>query len=284
MGAFTVDTGYCGKDCGVCARRGEISCPGCRQGPGEPSNAECPIARCCVELRYGNCSACPQSRSCERLGWRSREPERRLAKRAAAYRGRSEGAESARPVARKLQLLFWLIIPGLLSALAQNARLPALVLAGLIVSVLSRAAYAALLLSLGSSDCRYRHAGALTLLAVVLETALSFVTSGVYSVSGALFLSLAALAAAFGGECYEYLAHAALLSALDDELADKWRNLLRWYALFTGTAVAALLLSGLMLLAMLATITAALALTVLGIVKLVYLYRTADVFRGIAQR
>ena len=67
-------------------------------------------------------------------------------------------------------------------------------------------------------------------------------------------------------------------------LADKWRNLLRWYALFTGTAVAALLLSGLMLLAMLATITAALALTVLGIVKLVYLYRTADVFRGIAQR
>ncbi len=78
--------------------------------------------------------------------------------------------------------------------------------------------------------------------------------------------------------------HAALLSALDDELADKWRNLLRWYALFTGTAVAALLLSGLMLLAMLATITAALALTVLGIVKLVYLYRTADVFRGIAQR
>ena len=118
----------------------------------------------------------------------------------------------------------------------------------------------------------------------MLETALSFVTSGVYSVSGALFLSLAALAAAFGGECYEYLAHAALLSALDDELADKWRSLLRWYALFTGTAVAALLLSGLMLLAMLATITAALALTVLGIVKLVYLYRTADVFRGIAQR
>ena len=48
--------------------------------------------------------------------------------------------------------------------------------------------------------------------------------------------------------------------------------------------MAALLLSGLMLLAMLATITAALALTVLGIVKLVYLYRTADVFRGIAQR
>ena len=82
------------------------------------------------------------------------------------------------------------------------------------------------------------------------------------------------------GEYYEFTAHAAVLVGFDDILSDKWTMLWKWYVGFmVGLIASMVVLLVLPLLGLIAFAASGIGLFVVGIVKLVYLYRTACVFR-----
>jgi len=85
------------------------------------------------------------------------------------------------------------------------------------------------------------------------------------------------------GRYWEYQSHGAVLAGLDDELAEKWPKLWKWeVGLFLGIFGCILLLFITPNLAAFAFLADAIGLLVVAILRLVYLYRTAKLFREYA--
>ena len=100
-----------------------------------------------------------------------------------------------------------------------------------------------------------------------------------------MLLPLVLLAiAALAGVYREYLGHSEMLEGVDGELAEKWRKLWKWYiisfAVTIGGIFAALISP---VLAIFVVLGGAIAAVVVSVLKLVYLYRTAKVFRALAE-
>ena len=91
-----------------------------------------------------------------------------------------------------------------------------------------------------------------------------------------LILLLLAVPAAFLSEFKEYNAHRAVLDGIDDELAEKWRKLIFWYIFSIAGRVLGNLIP---VFGVLILLPASIAEIADGILKLVYLYRTAITFR-----
>ena len=84
----------------------------------------------------------------------------------------------------------------------------------------------------------------------------------------------------FVGEYNEYMTHSAVLMGLDDDLSSKWETLWKWYiGLFLGIIGCIVVMLIFPLLGALAVFGAIIGVAVVSILKLVYLYRTAKVFR-----
>lgn len=185
-----------------------------------------------------------------------------------------------------LWVLFWLAVPQamaslLMSSLFSSQSLPYLL--GQILQVVYLLGCGLVLLKLSSHIARYRTAGICFLvggIVNILTSVLPTLTSG----DGLpLLLSLISLVSGvflMVGEYQEYMGHSELLWDVDVELSDKWRKLWKWYIgcflALLGSIVVVLFSS---LLALLAALAATIGVLVVLIVKLVYLYRTAMVFR-----
>jgi hypothetical protein len=97
---------------------------------------------------------------------------------------------------------------------------------------------------------------------------------------GSSFFTIPAAIIALVGEYNEYMGHSAVLTGVDNELSEKWEVLWKWYiGLFLGMFGCILLMLIIPILGAIALIGAAIGLVVVGILKLVYLYRTAKLFR-----
>ena len=85
------------------------------------------------------------------------------------------------------------------------------------------------------------------------------------------------------GTYHVFYGHAEVLEFPDSDLAERWRKLFKWrvgmIAVNIGSVILALI-PFLALLAMPAVIACAIAMVVVGILQIVYLYRTAKVFRN----
>ena len=49
---------YCGKSCVECPRKEELSCPGCKMGPGKQFNGQCELAKCARDKGHETCESC----------------------------------------------------------------------------------------------------------------------------------------------------------------------------------------------------------------------------------
>lgn len=199
---------------------------------------------------------------------------------------RQELLRRAALLAKWVTVLFWLIIPTLISDLMTNgtvvARIPALYLPGELLSIATITAYAVILMRLEDLDRHYKSAGFCILLTAVLSAAMVFLST---TVNDSLMLvllipsTLLDLAAMF----HEYTAHSAAMRGISDDLSRKWKKLWTWSLATLGAVIVGILLmpfSG--ILGMLASLAGSVGMLVLSVLKLCYLHQSAGACREFA--
>ena len=274
---------FCGKSCETCTWRERLACPGCQEGPGRAFGGGCGIAACCREKGHQACGTCTYEAVCPRRGERDQAPEERLRCADAETWRRLELDRRAPLLGRWLWPLFWLVVPGVLGDLMTNetatAALPALRIPGEALTLLCTLAYGFILWQLRQLEDGYRTAAVCCAVSAVAGTLLECLR-GTVEDGIVLLLLLPVLGVELYGTYREYTAHAAMLDGADDALAEKWRKLWKWeIGLFLGLFGCFLLVLISALLGLLALLADAVGIIVVSILKLVYLYRTAKLFR-----
>lgn len=274
--------GFCGKNCDPCAWRAELQCPGCQSGPGRAMSGDCEIAACCRSKGHMQCGTCVLS-GCGLRAGKDQMPAR-WRQRMAVEGERRRWMDSNAPILGKwLWLLFWLFIPSEIASLMINdnvlAAVPALRTPGEILSILCGVAYGLILLKLTEQAKGYRLAGICSLVSaafslVMLATGLGEGTALWW------LLSLPVVVVELFGVYQEFNAHADVLAGMDDALSGKWRKLWKWHIGLLLGMTASLVLTAMMgMLGLLIMLVAVIGIIVVAILKLVYLYRTAKLFR-----
>lgn len=101
---------YCGKGCESCALREQLSCSGCRSGPGRTWGTECKLARCCQQKGHESCQTCSFAAGCRLFSGRNEQPQYRLQERERSAQRQQEAAQKAEVLGKWLWILFWLMI------------------------------------------------------------------------------------------------------------------------------------------------------------------------------
>lgn len=157
---------------------------------------------------------------------------------------------------------------------------PGLYLPGQILNAVCSLTYGAILLKLASEEDRYRTAGICALIAGGVSAVVALISGTGEEATWTLLFTLPAAIVAIVGEYNEYMGHSAVLSGVDNELSEKWEVLWKWYiGLFLGMFGCILIMLIIPILGAIALIAAAIGTVVVSILKLVYLYRTAKIFR-----
>lgn len=275
---------YCGKTCAGCAHKENLNCPGCKAGPGRQYGGDCTLAKCCREKGHQECITCGFSGNCNTLRGKDRMPEYRL-KAIEAEKLRTAAIAKRAPVlGRWLWVLFWLFIPSSIAAFLTNENIagsiPSVFIPGQVLSAICSFIYGIILIRLTSEEERYRTAGICALVCGAVSVLIAWISRDPEFVSWTLLLSLPAAIVSFVGEYNEFTAHSIVLTGLDNGQSEKWSSLWKWYIGMYGAMLGSILIILIApILGLLVTIGAGIGLIVVSILKLVYLYRTAKLFR-----
>ena len=211
-------------------------------------------------------------------------PNDRRRKLEAEAARKAEAAKQAPILGKWLWIIFWLIIPSTVGGLMANEStakiLPGLFMPGQIINAICSLTYGAILLKLGSEEDRYRTAGICALITGSVSAVVAMITGTGEEATWTLLLTLPAAVVAMVGEYNEYMGHSAVLSGVDNELSEKWEVLWKWYiGLFLGMFGCIIVMLIVPILGALAILGCAIGTIVVSILKLVYLHRTAKIFR-----
>lgn len=274
---------YCGKTCAECAQKEQLNCPGCRVGPGRTIGGECDLVRCCRTKGHETCDTCGFKGNCGTLRCRDWMPDNRRRKLESAAAEKAAVARRAPILGKWLWIMFWLCIAfeavGLLSFEQISQLIPAIKIPVTIITAALNIAYCFILLKMSSEEERYRTAGICIIAGWVL-TAVSDFFFGGSETGWSLIFTLPAAVVGFVGDYQEFTAHGNVLWDVDNELSDKWGMLWKWYIGCYGAVFGCIILMIIIpVIAVVVMIAAAIAFLVIHIVRLVYLYQTAKIFR-----
>ena len=275
---------YCGKSCSECTKKEQLNCSGCKTGPGRQFGGDCELAKCIRSKGHETCDTCGFKDNCGTLRSRDNMPDYRIRKVEAEEMRKAAIAKRAPVLGKWLWIIFWLIIPSTIGSLMSNEStakiLPGLFMPGQIINAVCSLAYGAILLKLGSEEDRYRTAGICALITGGVSAVVAIITGSAEEATWTLLFTLPAAVVAMVGEYNEYMAHSAVLSGVDNELSEKWEVLWKWYIGLFGVMIGSILVMLIIpILGALAILVAAIGTIVVSILKLVYLYRTAKIFR-----
>ena len=275
---------YCGKSCEECTKKEQLTCSGCKTGPGRQFGGDCELAKCVRDKGHETCETCVFKGNCGTLRSRESMPDYRIKKIEAEVMRKAAIAKRAPVLGKWLWIIFWLVIPSSIGSIMAHETtakiLPGLLMPGQIINAICSLTYGAILLKLGSEEDRYRTAGICALIAGGVSTVVAFITVAAQEATWTLLFTLPAAVVAMVGEYNEYMAHSAVLSGVDNELSEKWEVLWKWYiGLFLGMFGCIIVMLIIPVLGALAILGCAIGTVVVGILKLVYLYRTAKIFR-----
>jgi len=215
---------------------------------------------------------------------RDRAPEERQ-QRADGERQRRLALDRRAPLLGKwLWVLFWLFIPSEIGGLMSNdtvaAAFPAVGMAGELLGVLCGLACAAILWRLREAGERYGTAAVWQLISAAAAVLLVVVSARDADGGLTILIELPVLVVSILAVYQEYNAHADVLEGVDDGLSAAWRKLWKWYiGLLAGMFACVLLVAIAGWLGVLALLADMIGVIVVSVLKLVYLYRTAKLFR-----
>lgn len=273
---------YCGKSCENCTEKLQLACPGCRLGPGRAYSGECSIAKCCTTRGHQSCEYCATASTCYNRKSSFSAAENRIKMQEADASARAHRVRKSKLLGTWLMLLFWLVIVtnivSVVFSLVES--LPGMTLLAQIISTAFSVAYALILLKLSSASHCFRMAGICYIIAAVFN----FATAITGSAGLASMIELAALVPSFIAMYQEYIGYAEVTEAIDADMGRKWGKLWYW-ALGSLLAMGAGMIFTLFgsLLGALAALASLILTVVVSVIKIVYLYRTAKMFREYAE-
>lgn len=265
---------YCGKDCQICGYRAETGCRGCL----EQASRECKLALCCRQKGHKTCASCTYNTQCGIYRGKDTAPQFRLAQKKAVLEYQQSLRAKGTAMTKWLWVLFWLFVP---SAIADvfSEWVPSLRTFGMGMSVACSIIYGAVLLKLASQEQNYRTAGILALVSAVFAVPALLIENPMAAAFIAIILAVLDLFSSY----YEFGAHASVLEGVDNLLSEQWRKLWKWMIGATIALVIGVIFT-IIVIGALVALAAAIAILVIGILKLVYLYRTAQAFQYVASR
>ena len=270
---------YCGKNCECCGYLSRGECEGCAA-----VWRECEIANCCREKGHGDCTTCNFQNSCLKLKKKDYAPEKRAQNREwERKRQAAQAAKEAEFIRRApffgkwLWVLFclsvFMVALGFLTTDSMADWFPAIQQPVKLLEKVCSLIYGVVLLKLASEEESYRVAGLCGIAVAVIGLFL-------YEIPGlGMIAQLAAAVVALVGNYQEYMAHAAVTAEVDYDLSEKWKKLWTYYLLAIGALFLSILLMFIVIGIFLA-LAASVAVLVIGILEMVYLYRTAKLFRA----
>lgn len=280
---------YCGKNCSECAEYQNSLCPGCRQGPGSWLGNDCDIAQCARDKGCATCLGCDSEKTCILCAGASVMPERRKQRAAAKEAGQALRRQH-KNVGKWLWIYFWMLIPNFIAAFMTNNSvvqvLPGLKFPGEILSILVSVAQCVLLFLLAKEEKNYGYAAwAVVGLVVIGAVTLPLSEEALRDLpvlSALLLMGAAVLEAAV--VFYECKGSMTVLIGVDDSLAEKWQKLWKRYwvmvaVLLVGSLVAMMQSVFTAVIGLLAILGSGIGLIVVGTQRLIYLYKTAKLFR-----
>lgn len=279
-----MDETYCGKSCAECTQKEALNCPGCKIGPGRQFGGECELAQCCRGKGHEVCDTCGFKGNCGTLRSRDYQLEHRKRKFEYELRQKEETAKRVPILSKWLWTLFWLIVPATIAGIMGNKYVmniaPDVYMTGQILKVVCAIAYGAILFKLSTEEDRYRKAGICALVSAAASALVVVISGAAEAPAWSLIITLPTAIVALVGEYNEYMAHSSVLMDVDNELPEKWTTLWKWYIGCTlgmfGSIIMMLIAPTLGIIVL---VGATIGTVVVSIMKLVYLYRTAKVFR-----
>lgn len=183
-----------------------------------------------------------------------------------------------------LWLLFLMVIPSVLVQLMTGQYIvelvPAFNLLGQILNIFCSIAYVYIFLKLSSENMRYRTAAICSFISAVVGLVIALLSGDNDIPTWTLIITLPTSIITLIGSYNEFMGHAEVLRDVDMELSMKWEKLWKWFlGMFIGLYVSSILLI-VPLLGLLAFIVIGIGTIVVSILKLVYLYKTAKVFKN----
>lgn len=275
---------YCGKSCSECSQKDVLYCFGCKAGPGRLNGGACELAKCCREKGHETCDTCGSKAYCSTLRTRDQQPEIRKAKTESNKIKKETLAERALFLGKWLWILFWLVVPATIAGIMKNENImkvaPGVYLAGQILNAACSVVYGAILLKLSSAESNYRTAGILTLITAGVSILSTVLFGASEEPSWAQLIIVPAAVVGLFREYFEYKAHSCVLMGTDNDLSERWTKLWKWFIYCTiGIIGGAVLILFAPLIGAVLLIVALVGWAIVSIVKLVYLYRTAKMFR-----
>ena len=153
---------------------------------------------------------------------------------------------------------------------------------GQIVGVVVSLFYGCILLRLSYATERYRKAGIYALVSCGIAVATLLLSDYDSEYLSVLLVVVAAIISLIG-EYNEYQGHAKVLVGADNALSQKWEDLWKWYIRCMLAIIGSVLLLVVFpLLGALLVLAGSIGLLIVEIMKLVFLYQTASVFRKLS--
>lgn len=260
-----VDT-YCGKNCKQCEQMENDVCVGCISEAEGAKSEKCLVAQCCKELKHNSCWKCGTREGCINY--------------------HSAMTPNAGAIGKWMGMLFLTMIVGVIVSILSLdmvlEKMPQLAVPGFVLSVLVAVIYAGILFVMSSASYSYKVASIAAIISLV-PSVVAFIIGG-DTVVGTIF-KIIALVISMISWYNEIDAHASILADVDNDLADKWRNV--WNATICArlaTICGALLVLIAMNLGAQLFIVGSVGIVIVEILKFVYLYKTSKAFKRISLR